>query len=174
MRTDVTVLPTSTPTHHTGSPSCTPKVPVVSCRGSLGGVVVVGAVVGGDVVVVGAVVGGAGSEIGGARGAGVGGTIVPPEVPGFPVAPGPGDTTHCGDAMVPCPTALPSESSTVTSGVVGTIGMIDELEELGALTDPGAPAEDEPAEPAEPEPDEPEPDVPDDVPPVPPSGVGDP
>ncbi len=44
--TELTSSPTSTATHHTGSPSTTPKVPVTSPRGSLDGLVVVGVVVG--------------------------------------------------------------------------------------------------------------------------------
>jgi hypothetical protein len=171
MRTDVTLLSTSTATHHTGSPSCTPKLPVVSCWGSLGGVVVVvgvdvvvvvvvsdgGVVVAGVTVVVvgvGVVVGVVSTGVGLA-----GGSTAPPVAPDPLVMLNPGCTRHSGDAMAPWPTASPSESSTVTSGDAGTICMIDD----GG--DPVVP--DDPADP-----DDADADPEDAVPPVPARGVG--
>jgi hypothetical protein len=181
MRTEVTVLPTSTPTHHTGWPSTTPKVPVVNCRGSLGGVgVVVGGVVVGGVVVVGVVV--VAGAVGVVATGGVGsGVTTDPLAPEPPVVPSPGGAMHWGATIAPWPTASSSESSTVTSGVAGETRMIDDPDDPDDPPDPDAltepdepPGPDELADPdALTDPDELDDEWEEVLPPAPARGVGD-
>ena len=122
--TDATSLPTRTATHHTGSPSATPKAPDdTSCGSDPAGTVVVGVAEtvppGASVVV---------EEGGDAAGAGVNGTMgsgtvvpVPVEPDPVPVEPDPtGLAGHSEVESAPCPTAVSSESSMLTEDPTGT------------------------------------------------------